>query len=332
MTGRRLFLFAAGAALWASLLGGSAEAHGGSINVGVTCVSPDPARPLARVCTAALKYLDGDPVLRARVVMIASREGGPTLAAIPSRPADEDGVYLLSVTLPAYGNWRMRFEMLEPGRGTARLEGTLLPPLPGTAPEIQSRLQVVVRFGLVDIWNLAARILHLAAAMLWFGLIALVLVLSRLSVAEPQHALKKLSAVFPWLAGGSLLVVSITGIYNARYSTPAPPPGLLAPQALSALPYGRAYLAVFVIKMILTVVIVLATATLALVLRRRYGTLVAAISGGSSASGRIAIISDRWVSRLAAGNLVIGLLTFVAVVVLGYLHVIVHLAGAAGTR
>lgn len=55
-------------------LGWTAQAHGKELNVGVTCIAPDPSRPLNKVCTVTLRYPDGDPVVGAIVQMTAIRE------------------------------------------------------------------------------------------------------------------------------------------------------------------------------------------------------------------------------------------------------------------
>lgn len=311
-----------------------AHAHGKEVNIGVTCITPDPARPLTKLCTATLKYLDGEPVLRGRVVMTADREGGPTLAPAPFKPLEEDGVYSLAVTFPAYGKWRMRFEVAEPGRGTAQVQETLLPPLPGTAPELRAQLQVVLQFGLADARHLAVRIVHFLAATSWFAVVFLVLVLSAAFAPEQRRrSLELVSRAFPWAAGGSLFLITTSGIYNARYNVPTRPPGLFAPGILAGLPFGKAYLVAFLVKMGLMLAIVGATATLGFALRRTYSQ-PAPIRGGMTTVDRE--VADepngRTVRWLAALNLILGLLIFADVVVLGYLHIISHVGGAAGAR
>jgi len=313
------------------LSGDTVRAHGKEIGVGVTCATPDPVRPLTKLCTATLKYLDGEPVLRARVVMMAAREGGPTLTPVLFKPLAEDGVYSLAVTFPAYGKWRMNFEVVEPGRGTAQLQETLLPPLPGTAPELRAQLQVVLTFGLLDVRHLAVRIIHFLASASWFALVFLVVVLSLLVTPEQRRLpLRRVAGAFPWAAGGSLLLIAISGIYNALYSVPTRPPGILAPQVLARLPLGKAYLAAFFVKMGLMLAILVATTWLALALHRVYGQPVPI--GGGIVHGPGASRHERAVTWLAATNLLLGLLTFADVVVLGYLHIISHVGGAAGAR
>lgn len=307
------------------------EAHGGAVNVRVSCEASDPLRSLTTHCTALLNYLDGDPVLRARLVMTAEREGGPALAPMPFQRGNARGVYVLMVTFPAYGRWRMRFDVLEPGRGGARLDANLLPPVPGSVPQLQARLRLVVRFGPADVRYIAVRTVHLLAAIAWFALTALVLVLWRATAPEHrQRVLHPVARLLPWAAGISLLLLAASGAYTARNNAPAPVPGIFDPRALAALPFGGAYLAVFLVKMVLTLGIVVGTMALAVALRRAYGRPIADVSDAAinGASGKSRV--ERTVVWLAGANLFLGMLAFVSVVVLGYLHVITHLGATVG--
>lgn len=226
----------------------------------------------------------------------------------------------------------MRFEVREPGSGEAELLDEILPPLPGVAPEVRARLQVVFTFGLVDARNLAVRILHFLASAAWFAFVSLVLVLSMLLTPEQRwRPLQRVAQVFPWAAGGSLLIIALSGIYNALYNVPTRAPGLFAPQGLAALPFGKAYLTAFLVKMSLMVTILVATTTLALVLRNVYGR-PAPVGGAGDGVGASRLDPERLVRILAAFNFLLGLLIFANVVVLGYLHIISHVGGAAGVR
>ncbi len=310
-------------------------AHGKTVNLAIACVAPDPARPLARICTGSLEYADGDPVSDARFEITARREGKAeaALGVIRFRPAGREGNYSASVTFPAYGRWRMRFQVLEPGSGEAELVEDLLPPVAGAATGVRANLQVVFQFGLTDVRNLALRITHLLAAAAWFVIIMLVLVLSRLPGPEQRwKLLARLTVVFPWTAGASLLLLAFTGVANAVVNAPTRSPGLFAPEAIARLPFGKAYLAVFGLKMILTLAVVVATAALGLALRSKYGRPVPIIAGAARDAGRLPLRPDRALSWLAAINLLMGVLTFISVVVLGYLHMITHVAAAAGAR
>lgn len=336
MEGRRFLLMTTGAVLLVSLLSGATvEAHGNVVNIALTCVTPDPARPLTKVCTAFLKYTDGDPVSKGDFQMTARREGASALALGPVifTPLDREGVYSATITFPAYGRWRMKFQVREPGSGEAELVDELLPPLPGAAPEVRARLQVVFTFGLVDARNLIVRVIHFLASASWFALVFLVLVLSLLLTPEQRwRPLKRVAGAFPWAAGGSLMLIAMSGTYNALYNVPTRAPGIFAPQALATLPFGKAYLAAFFVKMGLVLAILIATPMLALALRKAYD-LPAPLGGGmNDASGVSRADPERTVRWLAALNLLLGLLTFANVVVLGYLHMISHVGGAAGAR
>lgn len=336
MARRRFLLMTAGAALLVSLLSGATVgAHGNAVNIALTCITPNPARPLTKVCTAFLKYTDGDPVSRARFQMTAQREGASEAALPPVifRPLDREGVYSATITFPAYGRWRMKFQVREPGSGEAELLDELLPPLPGVAPEVRARLQVVFTFGLADARNLVVRVIHFLASASWFALVFLVLALSLLLTPEQRwRPLARVARAFPWTAGGSLMLVAMSGIYNALYNVPTRAPGIFAPRVLASLPFGEAYLAAFFVKMGLMLAILVATTLLALALRRVYGQ-PAPIGGGTvHGPGMSRADPERTVRWLAAFNLLLGLLTFADVVVLGYLHIITHVGGAAGAR
>lgn len=336
MARRRFLLMTAGAALLVSLLSGATvEAHGNAVNIALTCVTPDPARPLIKVCTAFLKYTDGDPVSKARFQMTARREGASEAALGPVvfTPLDREGVYSATITFPAYGRWRMKFQVREPGSGEAELVDELLPPLPGAAPEVRARLQVVFTFGLVDARNLIVRIIHFLASASWFALVFLVLVLSLLLTPEQRwHPLRRVAGAFPWAAGGSLMLIAMSGIYNAMYNVPTRAPGIFAPQVLATLPFGKAYLVAFFVKMGLMLAMLIATPLLAIALRKVYHQQAPRGGGSTDASDASRADPERTVKWLAASNLLLGLLTFANVVVLGYLHMISHVGGAAGAR
>lgn len=336
MAARRFLLMTAGAALLVSLVSGATvEAHGNAVNIALTCITPDPARPLTKVCTAFLKYTDGDPVSKARFQMTARREGASEAALGPVvfTPLNREGVYSATITFPAYGRWRMRFQVREPGSGEAELLEELLPPLPGVAPEVRARLQVVFTFGLADARNLVVRVIHFLASASWFALVFLVLALSLLLTPEQRwRPLRRVTGAFPWTAGGSLILIAISGIYNALYNVPTRAPGIFAPRVLASLPFGKAYLAAFFVKMGLMVAILIATTLLALALRNVYSQPAPVGGATGTGPGMSRADPERTVRWLAAFNLLLGLLTFANVVVLGYLHIISHVGGAAGAR
>lgn len=297
---------------------GSAYAHGKDINIAVACTAPDPVRPLAKVCTAFLRYPDGDPVSDALFQIAAVRSTGAATALGPFifKPLAERGAYSVAVIFPAYGTWKMRFAVLQPGRGEAELQEELLPPAAGSGNQIAARLQLVLDFGLVDLRNLAIRIVHLLASAVWFGLVSLVLAVSVfLSPEQRMPQLRRLARAFPWVAGASLLVTGVSGAANALYNTPARSPGLFAPEVLARLPFGRVYVGVFLGKMVLMAGILIATVALGAVIRvgQSNRTLVR-------------------VRRLAAVNVGLGLAVFAWVIVLGYMHIIAHVGGALGAR
>lgn len=323
---RTALLTAVAAAFLAHLLtAGPALAHGGSVGIAVACTAPDPARPLARICTAVLRYPDGDPVSDARLQLTAARRGTDplTLGPVVFSPLADAGAYAATVSFPAYGTWQMRLEVRRPGRGETELVEDLLPPAPGASGEIAARLQLTLDLGLLDLRNLAIRIVHLLASAAWFGVVSLVLAMTvLLGPGERARLLGRAARMFPWATGGSLLLVGLSGAANALYNTPARPPGLLDPQALAGLPFGRVYLSLFVVKMGLVLTILVATTALGVALRVAYGASAGVASAGKE--GRV--------RRLALVNVVLGSAMFAGVVVLGYVHMVAHVGGAAGAR
>lgn len=312
--------------------GRPAGAHGKLVNIAVTCVTPDPGRPLVKFCTAALRYADGDPARGGTFRLTATREGsdGAALGPVVFAPADEEGIHSATITFPAYGRWRMKFQAIAPD-GTAELVEDLLPPVPGSSPALAARLQVVLRFGAADVRNIAVRTVHLLAAVSWFALVSLVFVVSMVVPAAYRgRSLHRVARIFPWAGGASLFFLGISGMYLARFNAPSPVPGLFAPSALAKLPFGQAYLVVFMVKMILMLAILGAAIALTLALRRAYASALPPATGAATDSGTV--IPHRAVRRLAVVNIGLGLLVFVSVTILSYLHMIAHVGAAAGAR
>lgn len=316
---------------------GVAQAHGREVNIGVSCLTPDPARPLSKVCTAVVAYVDGDSVSHAKISLSASREDGDRRAFGPIRfqPASEPGVYTAAFDYPAYGKWLAKVEVTEPGEGEADLRDEVLPPLPGAtgSPASAARVRIVLDFDGREFTNILIRALHLGAAAIWFAAPALVLVASLfLSGPERERVLRSLAAWFPWIAGVGFVALALTGWYSAVYNVPTRPPGLFDPELIERLPFGSAYLMAFLAKMGLTAAMVFTAGALALALRRAYGLPLRPIAGGAVAAalplGRV----ERSVVVLSAVNVLLGVFIFVVVVVLGYLHILTHIGGISGAR
>ena len=314
----------------------AAQAHGGAVSIGVSCLTPDQARPLSKVCTAVVRYVDGYPVGAANLSLSASREDGDqrSFGPVAFRPAGEAGVYTAAFEYPAYGRWLARIEVTEPGQGEAAVREEVLPPLPGTAGSrvSEARVRIVLDFDKGELTNISMRVLHLGAAAAWFGASGLVLAASLfLNGPERERVMRSLAGWFPWVATASFLALALTGWYNAVYNVPTRPPGLFDPQLTGRLPFGSAYLMAFAVKMGLTALMVLVAGALALTLRRTISVSVRPmIAGGSAPSALPAMHSRRSVVVLSGLNVLLGILVFVAVVVLGYLHILTHIGGLSG--
>lgn len=313
------------------LPGATALAHGKEASLAVTCATPDPGRPLVKACTAVLRYEDGDPVEAATLVVAASREGkaAASLTPVPFDPLGEPGVYSAIVRFPAYGTWSMRFILREPAEGEADLKEEILPPVPGSSSEIRAQLQVVFSFGLADVRNLALRFAHVLGVGAWFGSVGLVLLVTTLvTPQERQRLLRRVAAPFPWAAGGSLVLVAVSGILNAVYNTPTRPPGLFAPWNAARLPFGVVYLDTFLLKMVLVVAAVWATAELSATIRRATREPADTAADATRRSHPLGL--ERRARRIAALDLGLGVLIIAVVVVMADFHIISHVGGTAG--
>jgi len=312
-------------------LGAGTEAHGKVVVLNVTCATLDPGRPLSKRCTALLKYLDGDPVLGAAVRVIAQRPGRnePPLGPIALDAAGQGGAYAAGVVFPAYGTWSMRFQVRTPGTGEVELRETVLPPVPGAASTLRAQDRVVLSLGVVDLGNVLLRMVHFLAAVSWFAATAVVWGSSLLgALARRRDMLRTLARGYSRIGGGSFWLMIATGILNAVESTPARSPGVFAPAVIAGLPFGKAYLAAFSVKMALTLAIFATTATLARTLRQTERDRTPAASNVVQDAASADPLG-RTAHRFAGITLLLGLLTFASVVVLAYLHVIVHLAASA---
>lgn len=314
------------------------QAHGREVNIGVSCMTPDPARPLSKVCTAVVAYVDGDPVTDATLSLTASREDGDRRAFGPVsfQPAGGAGVYTAAFEYPAYGKWLARVQVTEPGEGQVELREEVLPPLPGSigAPAAAARVRIVLDFDARELTNILVRAVHLGAAAVWFAVSVLVLA-SSLFLAGPERGrvLRSLARWFPWVTGGSFLLLALTGWYSAVYNVPARPPGLFDPDLIGSLPFGSAYLTAFLAKMGLAAGMVFTAAALAFEMRRAYGLPIPPVAGAALAAATLpARRVERRVVVLSALNVSLGILAFVDVVVLGYLHILTHIGGISGAR
>lgn len=345
--GRRLRRVRAGGLLRAAALAtavGSAlvsptvaSAHGGPVNIGVSCMTPDTARPLAKVCTAAVTYGDGHQVTDARLSLTASREDGDrrSFGPVPFQAAGEEGVYTAAFQYPAYGKWLVEIEAVEPGSGRVELREEILPPLPGAvgSEASEARVRIVLDFNSRELANIVVRAVHLGAATAWFAVSVLVLAASLfLSGPQRESALRSLAAWFPWVAGAAFLVLAGTGSYIAVYNVPARTPGLFDPDLLQGLPFGTAYLMVFAAKMGLTAAIVAGSGAMAIALRRGYISPLRPIAGGALATSLPVTRVERWVVGLSLANMALGVFVLIDVVVLGYLHILTHIGGFSGAR
>ncbi len=143
--------------------------------------------------------------------------------------------------------------------------------------------------------------------------------------------MRSLAGWFPWLAGASFVALALTGWYNAVYNVPIRPPGLFDPELMGRLPFGSAYLMAFLAKMSLTALMVLVAGALAITLRRTISEPLRPVIASGATPDALLSRRVRWSVVVLSGlNVLLGTLVFVAVVVLGYLHILTHIGGLSG--
>jgi putative copper export protein len=156
--------------------------------------------------------------------------------------------------------------------------------------------------------NIGARALHLFAAISWFSVILMLLAGARLLSREAwDSALERLSPSLPKILGATWALLSATGIFLAINNAPNRAPGLIAPDALLRLPWGREYLIAFIVKMLMVAGGIGVGVSIGYVMRKAN------------------TMNPEHLERLAAFDLIVGLFIFADVVVIGYMHNLAHL-------
>ncbi len=267
---RRLALaIATGTALFLGLmhLAEPVAAHGKQVNIAVTSLTPDPAQPLQRLYRARVTYaVDGDSVEGATVVLTARRADGAS--AFPAQVLTEiegnAGLYVGEVVFERFGAWELHLTVqavLGQGDGSVTFSDNIRPE--SLSPDQEAarraegervaRLQLQFRFDWwPDVVTVAIRILHSLAGLAYFLVSGLAFGLAWLGIPSRYPDLPhRLGRVFLPAALVCLLLVLLAGLYSAAFDAPVAFPGIFDIGAVRRIPYGDAYLAVFLIKVVL---------------------------------------------------------------------------------
>jgi hypothetical protein len=183
---------------------------------------------------------------------------------------------------------------------------------------LAENLAILFKFDELDFLNIVVRVVHSLAGLAWFGLIGVILAARWFMDPESRYrAILKLKQVFAPAAGLSLAILLGSGIYNAIWDSPIRPPGVLALNALLAVPFGDMYFLAFLGKLLAYVVLVIVALRIGKELYRLPAQLET--SGDASES-----IQDIGRLAMVGGGAAIFLAIDIAVLI--YMHYISHLA------
>ena len=102
-----------------------------------------------------------------------------------------------------------------------------------------------------DVITVLVRIIHSVAGLAYFVAAGLVLGLAWLGIPSRRRGLLREAARgFLPIAGVSLLVLLLAGLYTAAFDAPVAWPGIYDLSALLSIPYGDAYLVAFLVKVV----------------------------------------------------------------------------------
>jgi uncharacterized membrane protein len=310
---------------------GIATAHGKEVSIAVASLTPDPDEPLHRLYRARVTYSsDDDPVVGAAVTLTARRAGEQV--ALPAlrltEIGDAPGLYVGEVVFERFGAWEVELEVravLGQGEGSVTFEDDIRPESLNPAEEAArqaeaervARLQLLFRFDWwPDVFTIAARVLHALAGLAYFMLTGLVFGLAWFGIPSGAPDLpRRLDRVFRPVAATSLGLLLVAGLYGAAFDAPVAFPGIYDLEAMRRIPYGDAYLAAFLLKVLLF-----------------WGLAALAVRMGRTLhqwmAGAVPSIDDPAVAalrRTTAINAAVGIAVVVDVAVLVYLHYASHL-------
>ena len=313
-----------------------AEAHGKELRITVVPLTADPDRPLERLYRVEVIYAgDGEPVTAGQVVLRAERDPAPGAIGPVALTEVEGsaGLYVGEVRFERFGTWTVRLHVEAPGGlgdGSVTFEDEVRPGLLNPAEEAALRaegervIRLQLRFGF-DWWpdavNVVMRVLHSVAGLSSFAVSGLAFVLAWLGAPASRPGLPgRVARRYLLLAGISLSTLLGAGLYSAAYDAPTLPPGIYDVSTLVQIPFGEWYLAAFLVKVVMFVLL----AVLAVRIHgslRRWEALGAPSAGAEGVAPSLAALRRETLASMA-----IGLVLTVDVAVLIYLHYVSHLS------
>lgn len=327
--------------IWGGPFIASALAHGKELEISVTSLIPDPDRPLVRLYRVFVVY-EGDlePVEEAEVQLTAVREeGGPEpnpvrLTAVENKP----GLYVGEVTYPRFGTWQVSLQVEAAfGQGEGEAEfvdnvrpGTLNPTEEAALKAEEERiykLQLFFRFSWwPDVVNILVRITHSTAGMTYFLVTGAVAFTAWFGAPGKRPDFQAwLQRLFLPLALGSLGLLLASGLYSAAFDAPTTPPGIYDLTAMRELPYGLAYLGVFLFKPAIFIALIVLAVQIHKAMQQAWS--VASVAGAAQETA-MSLTNGPAIARLRRLTLInagLGLLIVWVVAVVIYLHYVSHL-------
>jgi hypothetical protein len=175
-----------------------------------------------------------------------------------------------------------------------------------------------------DVVNIAMRATHSVSALTYFGLSGMVLFMAWFGapVARPRLP-ARVAPIFLPIALASLLGLLATGLYSAAFDAPNTAPGIYDVDGLLNLPYGRVYLVAFLFKPVAWTALVVLAFRISSALRSSAG--LRPIGGGAVDA---VVDAPTYVDSLKSLTLVnagVGLLIFMDLTVVIYMHYLSHL-------
>lgn len=307
-----------------------AAAHGKELSITVTPLMPDPGQPLLRLYRVTVVFAgDLDPVDGATVVLRANRrEGGEVGPVGLTEIDDRPGLYVAEVIYDRFGTWQLSLDVTAAlGQGDGRAEFTDHITPGALSPQQEAALvaegERVIRLQLFfafdwwpDVINVSMRIVHSMAGLAYFVATGLVFGMAWIGVpAGRREQAAQLRRLFFPATMVSLSLLLAAGLYSAAFDAPIVAPGIYDVKRMLEIPYGEWYLAAFLLKPVLFVVLVVMAIRINGALRGWNGDAL-------SAEHREAVGALRRASVL---NGVAGLLLVADVAVVIYLHYITHL-------
>jgi len=307
------------------------HAHGKELEITVDSLVPDPDQPLRVLYRVTVRFAgDQDPVDDASVILTARSVGEDT--AQPPLPLTQvessEGVYVGEVVFERFGDQDMHLDVqatLGLGAGSVDFVDEIRPEPVDAALDAARRAEaervasLQLLFGFEwwpDAVTVGLRAIHSLAGLAYFIVTGLVLVFAWLGVpARRPSLLQRLARWFLPVAGISLGVLLLAGLYEAAFDAPVAWPGIYDLDAMLSIPYGDAYLVAFALKVVAFVVLVVMAV-------RIYGSLKrwAADAAPEEDTATIAVLK-----RQTLINAAIGLVVLADVAVVIYLHYISHL-------